>query len=518
VTGSALFRGASFNTRGYDWGWVGGLGDTTLALVPNGLPAADVTATKAKIVSFADGLLTQLGTQGYPAPFATSASPYYWGSNGQVANNAAVLGLAHDFTGQQSYKQAAFGALDYLMGRNPLNQSYIAGFGEKAVSHLHHRFWANQSGLPAAPAGSLSGGPNHELQDPVAQAQLAGCKSQKCFIDDIGAYSVNEVAINWNSGLAWLANWAAEKSSVSPPVDTTAPTAPGQPAASEITTNSVRLTWPASSDPESGIAGYDVLRGTDASAVVVATPTSTTAVVSGLASATAYQFSVRARNGAGLVSALSPAVGVTTANVPVDGPPTTPGTPVASAVTSSGATLTWPASADDQGVAGYDVLRVDGATQTVVATPTSNTVTLSGLAANTEYTYAVRARDTSGQLSAVSPTVGFRTLNTPPPGGCRVVYSANSWSNGFTGNVTLTNTGATAWSSWTLSFTFTGGQVMTQGWSGRWSQTGSTVTVSNEAWNGSVPAGGSVSLGFNGSHTGTNPNPTVFTANGTLCG
>ncbi|WP_243715549.1 glycoside hydrolase family 9 protein [Micromonospora sp. KC207] len=59
VTGSSYYKGASFTTHGYDWNWTGGLGDTTLALVPTGLPAADITATRAAIVAFAGRLLTQ---------------------------------------------------------------------------------------------------------------------------------------------------------------------------------------------------------------------------------------------------------------------------------------------------------------------------------------------------------------------------------------------------------------------------------------------------------------------------
>jgi endoglucanase len=40
-------------------------------------------------------------------------------------------------------------------------------------------------------------------------------------VDDIGAYSVNEVAVNWNSALAWVTGWAAEKSGkpTTPPSD-----------------------------------------------------------------------------------------------------------------------------------------------------------------------------------------------------------------------------------------------------------------------------------------------------------
>ncbi|GAA3198892.1 glycoside hydrolase family 9 protein [Dactylosporangium siamense] len=516
VTGSALYKGAGFNQRGYDWGWVAGLGDTTLALVPNDLPAADVAATRAKFASFADGLLSQMAGQGYPAP--NGGTTYNWGSDGQIANNAAVLGLAHDFTGLAKYRTGAFQALDYLLGRNPLNQSYIAGYGEKAVRNVHHRFWANQSdaSLPTAPPGSLSGGPNSGLQDPVAQAQLAGCKAQKCFVDDIGAYSVNEVAVNWNSALASLASWAAEHTGTVPPQDTTAPSVPGTPAASDVAATTLRLTWAASTDAESGVTGYEVRRVSGGTSTVVATPTTASAALSGLTAATAYTFTVAARNGAGLTSAASAPVTVTTAAPPADNPPSAPGTPVASAVTATGLTLTWPAATDDRGVAGYEVVRQQGDALSIVASSTGPSITLTGLTPATDYVLMVRAKDTAGQFSGFSAAA---TVRTPPAtsGGCRVAYSTNSWGTGFSGSVTVTNGGTTAWTSWTLVFTFPGDQRVTQGWSGRWSQTGSTVTVTNETWNGAVPAGGTVSLGFNGSYTGTNANPAVFTVNGTTC-
>ncbi|WP_327003631.1 glycoside hydrolase family 9 protein [Dactylosporangium sp. NBC_01737] len=516
VTGSSLYKGAAFNQGGYWWGWVAALGDTTLALVPNGLPAADIAATRARFASFADGLLSQMATQGYPAP--NGGTTYNWGSDGQIANNAAVLGLAHDFTGLAKYRTGAFQALDYLLGRNPLNQSYIAGYGEKAVRNVHHRFWANQSdaSLPTAPPGSLSGGPNSGLQDPVAQAQLAGCKAQKCFVDDIGAYSVNEVAINWNSGLASLASWAADHTGTILPPDTTPPTTPGTPVASDVTATWLRLTWAASSDAESGVTGYEVRRVSGGTSTVVATTTTASASLTGLSPSTAYTFTVAARNGAGLTSAASAPVTVTTAAPPADALPTAPGTPVASAVTATGMTLTWPAATDDHGIAGYEIVRIQGDALSILGSSTGPSTVLTGLTPNTEYVLMVRAKDTAGQFSGFSATVTVRTPTTPT-GGCRVAYSANSWSTGFTGSVTITNSGPAAWTSWTLTFTFPGDQRVTQGWSGRWSQTGSVVTVSNETWNGTVPVGGTVSLGFNGSYTGTNANPAVFTVNGTTC-
>ncbi|MGA6161866.1 glycoside hydrolase family 9 protein [Amycolatopsis magusensis] len=218
VTGSSLYKGASINTRGFDWGSTGALGDITLALVPTTLPAGDIAAIRQAITTTADGHLAQMATQGHPAPYRTQDGSYEWGSNGLVANNGVVLALAYDFTKQEKYREGAFGVMNYLLGRNPVNYSYVSGWGDEPVRNVHHRHWANQLDptLPIAPPGALSGGPNSALQDPIAAGLLKGCPAQRCFIDHIEAYSVNEVTVNWNSALAWLANWTAEKSTVEP--------------------------------------------------------------------------------------------------------------------------------------------------------------------------------------------------------------------------------------------------------------------------------------------------------------
>ncbi|MFF5565438.1 cellulose binding domain-containing protein [Streptomyces sp. NPDC012623] len=100
---------------------------------------------------------------------------------------------------------------------------------------------------------------------------------------------------------------------------------------------------------------------------------------------------------------------------------------------------------------------------------------------------------------------------------CTVEYSTTSqWNGGFQGGVTLTNN-ATPVENWTLTFDFPGSQQVTQGWSGKWSQSGRTVTVVNESWNARIPTGGSLSAGFTASWSGSNPAPTAFKLNGTTC-
>ncbi len=103
--------------------------------------------------------------------------------------------------------------------------------------------------------------------------------------------------------------------------------------------------------------------------------------------------------------------------------------------------------------------------------------------------------------------------------GCAVTYTVNSqWSSGFTGDVKIRNTGASAVDGWTLGFVFPSGQKVASGWSGTWTQTGANVTVTDAGWNRGIAAGATVALGFNGTWSGSNAIPGAFTLNGVTCG
>jgi hypothetical protein len=101
--------------------------------------------------------------------------------------------------------------------------------------------------------------------------------------------------------------------------------------------------------------------------------------------------------------------------------------------------------------------------------------------------------------------------------GCRVAYQVSSqWPGGFGANVTIANLGDPL-GSWTLAWSFAAGQTVTQAWNTTLTQSGSQVTARNAGYNGSVATNGTVSFGFNGSWTGSNPVPSAFTLNGTAC-
>ncbi|MGW3100675.1 cellulose binding domain-containing protein [Streptomyces sp. NPDC001100] len=105
-----------------------------------------------------------------------------------------------------------------------------------------------------------------------------------------------------------------------------------------------------------------------------------------------------------------------------------------------------------------------------------------------------------------------------PTGACSVTYRiTNQWTGGFQADVQLTNTGSTAWSSWSLGWSFTDGQQIGQLWNADYTQSGAAVTAKNVSWNGTVAAGSSVGFGFTGSWSGVNTRPASFKVGDQAC-
>ena len=98
--------------------------------------------------------------------------------------------------------------------------------------------------------------------------------------------------------------------------------------------------------------------------------------------------------------------------------------------------------------------------------------------------------------------------SAPPGGACAATYStAGSWSGGFQGQVTVT-VGSAPINGWTVRWNFGSGQTITQVWNGTLTVSGSTATVSNVSYNGSLPAGGSTTFGFIANGTPSTPSLT----------
>ncbi|GIF50586.1 non-processive endocellulase [Asanoa ferruginea] len=219
VTASPHHTGDVFTATGFSWGSTAALGRLDLATVPNGLPKADRARIRQSVLTAADAYLATAGGQAYGLPMPGTPGSYFWGGNSNVINNAVVLATAYDLSGRATYRTGAVEAMDYIFGRNALNQSYVTGWGEHASENQHTRIFANQldPALPHPPAGSIAGGANAGLDDPFAKQLLDGCKPMFCYVDDINSYATNEVAINWNSALAWISSFLADQGAAAAP-------------------------------------------------------------------------------------------------------------------------------------------------------------------------------------------------------------------------------------------------------------------------------------------------------------
>ncbi|NJP65185.1 glycoside hydrolase family 9 protein [Streptomyces spiramenti] len=202
--------GAAFNHNGFYWGSVAALAQLDLARFGNDL--SEQNDIRTWVSRAADRLIAFQQAERFGQAYTPTTGKYDWGSNASMLNNQVVLATAYDLTGETKYADAVFEAFDYLMGRNGLGQSYITGYGTNDSKNQHSRWYARSldATLPNPPVGSVSGGPNSSLQDPLAASWLHGCAPQLCYVDNIEAWSVNEITINWNSALAWVSSFAAD--------------------------------------------------------------------------------------------------------------------------------------------------------------------------------------------------------------------------------------------------------------------------------------------------------------------
>lgn len=220
TTGKAEYRQAVEHAAAYrkpieaepGWPSVAPLAAITLAMHPQVLGAAETQRLRSEITSAAGRFLADAGLTGYAVPLAPPRG-YTWGSNSNVLNRAMLMALANEYTGERRFRDGVIHTMDYLLGRNPLDRSFITGYGARPMENPHHRFWAHSldANFPAPPPGVLSGGPNNiALADDVAGAMRGKCAPQTCWADDARAYSLNEVAVNWNAPLVWVSAWIAQ--------------------------------------------------------------------------------------------------------------------------------------------------------------------------------------------------------------------------------------------------------------------------------------------------------------------
>ena len=157
---------------------------------------------KKRLIAFADSLISHAGETAYKTVMDKSVRNFNWGSNSVAANQGVALVQAYKLTNDSRYLDYALDNLDYILGRNGTGYSYVTGYGSKTPMHPHHRPSASD-GVDDPVPGLLVGGPNPGMQDHI---KVPSTVPDEAYIDDERAYAVNEIAINWNAPLAYLAN------------------------------------------------------------------------------------------------------------------------------------------------------------------------------------------------------------------------------------------------------------------------------------------------------------------------
>lgn len=176
------------------WSNVGMLGYYTL-LRFNAAPQL-----KEKVIRMADRYAENLSA--FQTSMGQSLRDFNWGSNSNAANQGVLLINAYKLTGDIKYIDLALSNLDYLLGRNATGYCFVTGIGSKSPMHPHHRP-SVADGIKEPVPGLLAGGPNPGMQDKCKYEFTA---PELAYADIECSYASNEIAINWNAPIVYLAN------------------------------------------------------------------------------------------------------------------------------------------------------------------------------------------------------------------------------------------------------------------------------------------------------------------------
>jgi len=191
------------------WGNVFGLGAFSW------LAASDCDVRKAmldQLKDYCDGVVALVPTSCFQSPFGNKATDFGWGclAEGCCCSALALL-YADRYVDKGQYRRYALQDVDYLLGRNATGYCYVTGFGTKSPMHPHHRI-SEADGIVEPFPGMLVGGPNPGQQDKGSGLVYPSNYPDESYIDNMGSYASNEIAINWNASLVSLLCWIdAEK-------------------------------------------------------------------------------------------------------------------------------------------------------------------------------------------------------------------------------------------------------------------------------------------------------------------
>lgn len=155
--------------------------------------------------SLCDGFCEVIEKNGFKV--ALNGSEYHWGSNSTVLNKAILLISAYEFFNDNKYLNAALDQMNYTLGVNAHDLSFVTGVGTKYPVNIHHRQSAADNIDEPVP-GFIAGGPNRYLNDPKLKSLFnSSTPPALCYADHVDSYASNEIAINWNAPLVYVSGY-----------------------------------------------------------------------------------------------------------------------------------------------------------------------------------------------------------------------------------------------------------------------------------------------------------------------
>lgn len=184
----------TFSYTLFGWADPSSLGMIDYLIQPKGKGSENVKEQiKEKLLKRVEFLMSKV----YESSYRLANDTFIWGSNKITAEEGITLFYAYRVTGNEEYFKAAVDQVDYLLGRNHLNKSFITAVGNNSVQNVHHRIaQAKKIVIP----GLMVGGPNSQAQDGIAPKNLGPLS----YADDSRSYATNEYAINYNASAIGL--------------------------------------------------------------------------------------------------------------------------------------------------------------------------------------------------------------------------------------------------------------------------------------------------------------------------
>ena len=161
-----------------------------------------------QLVDYCDAAVKGVEASSFQSPFGNKAADFGWGCLAEhCCCQALALLYADQLQGGEKYRRFALQNVDYLLGRNATGYCFVTGFGDVSPMHPHHRI-SEADGVEAPFPGMLVGGPNPGQQDKSTPGLVYPSDiADESYVDNMGSYASNEIAINWNASLVALMCW-----------------------------------------------------------------------------------------------------------------------------------------------------------------------------------------------------------------------------------------------------------------------------------------------------------------------